>query len=283
MRLLQTFDPPGIFARNLQESFLIQLERRGEKGTVVFQLVKDHFEDFLQGRYTKIKKTLHVPTLELGLAIQTLAKLSTRPSASFRCDPLQPIYPDLQISCIESKWIVESRGEALPTFRIKTEYLNLPSLSQEQRQTMRKLATSAKWLCRSIHRRHKLLVSIGTYLISHRADFFEGRAPLVPISVFELSTECGVHESTISRAICNKYIAGPFGLMPLKEFVSSQSNRTAKELLQQIISQEQIPLTDTQLAQKISQAGIPIARRTISKYRKQLKIGSAFIRKYLLK
>lgn len=280
LKTLQTFDPPGIFARNLQEAFMIQLELQGQKDSLAFKLVQHAFDDFLQGRYGAIKKKLQPSAAELSAAIQKLARLSSRPAALFNFEIPQPIYPDLHVKFVDSQWMVETREEALPKFRIKTEYLHLPSLSAQQKKTMQMFSASAKWLSRSINQRRKLLLFIGMYILRKQTDFFEGRAPISPIPAIELAMEFGVHESTISRAILNKYIAGPWGLMRLKNFVSSHSNATAKKLLERIIFQEQSPLTDSQVAERMKNAGCPIARRTVAKYRNQMKIGSASVRKH---
>jgi RNA polymerase sigma-54 factor len=271
---LQTFDPPGIFSRHLQEAFLIQLEREDQKDSLSYRLIEQSFDDFLHGRYNAMKKKLHATVAELREAIQKLARLSTRPASKFQLHSAQPIHPDLKIFRVDQQWFVEAINDLLPKFHIKEEYLNLPEL--------RSFSTSAKWLLRSVARRKNLLLSIGTHLVRKQTLFLSSKGPLIPISSVELSLLFGVHESTISRAISDKYIESPCGLLPLRSLISSP-NDPAKELLQRLILSEdkRFPLTDEQIAKKMKKAGCDIARRTIAKYRKQLEIASAAARKHL--
>lgn len=270
---LQTFDPPGIFSRHLQEAFLIQLERQDQKDSLSYRLVKYLFDDLIHGRYSAMKKKLQTSGQKLSEAIQKLARLSTRPASKFQAHLAQPIHPDLKISRVDQQWFVEATNELLPKFHIKQEYMDLPEL--------RSFAAAAKWLVRSLTRRRNLLLSIGTYLVRKQASFLSSHGPLIPISSVELSLLFGVHESTISRAISDKYIESPCGLFPLRSLISS-ANDPAKELLQRLILSEdkRFPFTDEQIAEKMKKSGCNIARRTIAKYRKQLEIASAAARKH---
>ncbi|MDE3045469.1 MAG: RNA polymerase factor sigma-54 [Verrucomicrobiota bacterium] len=281
LRVLQTFDPPGIFARSLQEAFLLQLERKKLNHSSAYQLVRDAFTDLLQGRYALLKKKLR--DADLANAIEILSRLSTRPASTFAPAPVQPIYPDLRLIKIDHQWIVEPIEDSLPKFRLKTEYLELPNLAPLEKQTIRMFAASAKWLIRSMQRRRKLLLSLASFLVSKQTAFLNQKGPLLPITASQLSTRFQVHESTISRALSNKYLATPSGLLPLHSLIPSSSNESVKRILQFFIAQEDkhSPLTDDQLAEQISKEGHAIARRTIAKYRKQLKIGSASARKHL--
>ncbi len=271
---LQTFDPPGIFSRHLQEAFLIQLERQGQKDSLSYRLVQQAYDDLIHGRYSAMKKKLQTTTIELRTAIQRLARLSTRPAAKFHVHSAQPIHPDLRIFRVDRQWFVEPIEELLPKFHIQEEYAETPEL--------RSFFASAKWLIRSLGRRKKLLLAIGTYLVKKQASFLNSKGPLTQITSLELSSLFGVHESTISRAIADKYIETPCGLLPFRTLISSASD-PAKELLQRLILSEdkKFPLTDDQLAEKMKKAGCDIARRTIAKYRKQLEIASAAVRKHL--
>lgn len=269
---LQGLDPPGIFARHLQEAFLIQLERDEQTDSLSYRLVHQAFNDLIHGRYSAMKKKFQTTGAALREAIQKLARLSARPASKFQVHSAQPIHPDLKISRIDGRWVVEAMNELLPKFHIQQEYVDLPEL--------RSFYASAKWLIRSLTRRKNLLLSIGAYLVRKQAAFLSNASPLIPLSSAELSLLFGVHESTISRAISDKYIESPCGLLPLRSLISS-TNDSAKELLQRLIRSEdkRAPYTDEQIAEKMKQAGCDIARRTIAKYRKQLEIASAAARK----
>lgn len=283
LSVLQTFDPPGIFARNLQETFLIQLRAKGKADSLCYQLVQNCFDDLLHGRYTVIKKKLG--SSELGSAMQILARLSLRPANFFKQEPTTPAIPDLHISKIDGGWTLELIEDELPKFYIQDEYLSLDLESAEEKELLRGLKTQAKWIFRSLNRRRKLLRDIGRILLRKQAAFLDAKGPLNSITIKELSEKLQIHESTLSRALSGKYASTPRGIIPLRSLISSSPiTETAREVLEKLISAEdkENPLTDDQLAKELKAKGFPVARRTIAKYRSQLKIGSATQRKYLL-
>jgi len=278
---LQTFDPPGIFARSCQETFLIQLERSGQKESLIFQLVQHAFDDLLHARYGKLEKKFRVSTAELTEAISKLARLKTRPASEFETSPTKPIYPDLQVVKMDEKWMLEPIEDALPKFRIKTEYCSLSGLPKDQKETLKGFTASANWLIQAIERRKQLLFSIGTHLVKNQTAYLDNSGPLESICPSELAILFSVHESTISRALADKYISSPMGVIPLRSLVSSHGNESAKQLLIQLIAREnkRKPLTDDQLAENLKKSGYDVARRTVAKYRMQFKIGSALARR----
>ncbi|HSX10412.1 MAG TPA: RNA polymerase factor sigma-54 [Chlamydiales bacterium] len=284
LSVLQTFDPPGIFARNLQEAFLIQLRRQGKGDSLCYQLVQNCFEDLLHGRYVAIKKKLG--SEELGFAMQTLARLSRRPASVYQVEPVTPTVPDLKISKIEGGWTLELIEDDLPKFHMQDDYLSLELESDEERELLRGLKTQAKWIFRSLNRRRKLLRAIGGLLLRKQASYLDQKGPLGTLSIRELSEKLQIHESTLSRALHGKYVSTPRGVIPLRSLISSSPvTNSARELLEQLINGEDKgnPLTDDQLARELKTKGFSVARRTIAKYRSQLKIGSATQRKHLTK
>jgi RNA polymerase sigma-54 factor len=280
LSVLQTFDPPGIFARDLQEAFLLQLRAKGKTDSLCYQLVQTCFDDLLNGRYAAIKKKLGAP--ELAPAMQLLARLSSRPARFYQTEPVTPAIPDLHISRIEGGWTLELTEDELPKFHIQDEYCSLPTESDEEREQLRELKTQAKWICRSLNRRRKLLRAIGRLLLRKQAAFLDQKGPLSPFAVRELAEQLHIHESTLSRALNGKYISTPRGVLPLRSLLSaSPAAETAREWLEKRVKEEDKanPLTDDQLAKELKTKGFPVARRTIAKYRSQLKIGSATQRK----
>lgn len=279
--VLQTFDPPGIFARNLQEAFLLQLKAKGKSGTVAFRLVETCFEDLLHGRYTAIKKKLGS---DLGSAIRDLARLSFRPADAFAHQPTSPVHPDLHISKIDGGWTLELIEDELPKFHIQNEYLALEPDTPEEKEALRDFKTQAKWICRSLNRRRNLLREIGRILICKQAPYLDQKGPLTSLTMRELAEKLEIHESTLSRALADKYASTPRGIIPLRSLISATpATETARQILENLISSEdkRKPLTDEELAQELKAKGFSIARRTIAKYRTQLKLGSASQRKHL--
>lgn len=282
VRILKTLDPPGIFASNLQEAFLLQLERLGLQGTLPFRIVQEAFEDLLAGKYSSLKKKFKATALQIQKAIQQLALLKARPLSElgpkYGGAPLRPIYPDLCIEEKEGVWVADPWEEALPKVRLNEHLFK----AAPQDPTMRGFFAGAKWLLRSIQRRKHLLGSIGAYVAQKQRAFFDGEGGPHRISTQELALKFGVHESTIFRAIAGKIIESPLGLIPMQQLVFQPKNRAAKELLQRLINQEEAlgPMTDAKLALELKKSGVEVARRTIAKYRKQLKIGKTAARKY---
>lgn len=281
LSVLQTFSPAGIFARNVQESLLLQLIAKGKKNALAYELVQNCFEDLLQGRYESIKKKLKLA--DLNGAINELAHLSLHPANSFKQDPVSIAAPDLLIEKIEGGWTLELIEDELPKFHIRTDYLELELETAEEKELMRGFHTQAKWIFRSLGRRRKLLREIGRILVRRQSAYLNEKGPLTAISMKDLAEKLQLHESTISRALSGKYISTPRGTFLLKELLCSiPAAETAREILEKLIQSEdkENPLTDDELSNELKKKGFPVARRTISKYRTQLKIGSATQRKH---
>ncbi|MBI5272379.1 MAG: RNA polymerase factor sigma-54 [Chlamydiia bacterium] len=276
--ILQTFDPPGIFAQNLRECLLIQLQDKPNSDA--YKIVSSHFEHLLRKRFEKIKKSLKID--DLSPAILTLARLHLRPSASFRQETPIWIRADLTMTKTGKTWIIETPEEMLPKFHLNTRYLTLSPDEPEEKKSLRKWVVQGKWLLKSLERRRLLLREVGALLARKQAAFLEQRGELQQITAQEIATKLQIHESTLSRALAGKYVQTPRGCIALKSLLSaSPETLTAKEALQRLIAQEnrKEPLSDTQLADTLQQSGIVLARRTIAKYRKELKISSAAQRK----
>ncbi len=280
LQKVKTFDPPGLFASNLQEAFLLQLERLGQEKTLGFRIVQERFADLLAGRYAVIKKKFRVSSTQLQEAIQQIARLKTRPIDNDHTRPLAPIYPDFRVEQIDGAWVIEIMEDAVPKFRWNERCVQMYSSCP----AMRSFKATAKWLFRSIQRRKDLLASIAKYLARKQGAFFEGCEEPKQLSARALAVEFGVHESTIFRAIAGKYVESPRGIIPLRLLVTAPPNRHAKEMLRHLIEKEPFlePLTDEKLAFELEKSGHKVARRTIAKYRKQLNIGAAFSRKHLI-
>jgi RNA polymerase sigma-54 factor len=281
---LQTFSPAGIFARNLQEAFLLQLERQGLKKSAVYKLVLSSFADLLQKRYQILRKHHSLSSEELQTAIQILSRLSSRPLSLFQLSPEQPLYPDLRAQKNSSRqWHIELVEELLPRFRLQEKYLHLSDLSTADKRSLRTFTISAKWLIRSMERRRNLLLSLTSTLIRKQTRYFNGTGPLISLSAAKLAEELGVHESTISRALNEKYVETPRGIFSLKA-LCPLANDSVKEQLRQLVAEENptAPWTDEELSKEMEKRGCKVARRTIAKYRKELHISPSSTRKHLL-
>ncbi len=270
LTLLQTFDPPGIFARGLRECLLSQLERH----CPAYKIVHRSFEDLLHGRFKAIRQKTGIR--DLALAIQTLARLECRPADLFRHELSAPIIADLTISKNEKVWLIESNDEELPKFHIRADYLSLSPKSMEEQDTLRRWASSGKWLLRSLKRRKSILLEVGLFLVRKQAAFLEQKGELQPLSTKELSMRLHLHESTLSRALAGKYANTPLGLLPLSSLIAATSG-PAKMALQKLIREEDKtrPFSDREIVVELKNKGMTLARRTVAKYRAELKISPA--------
>ncbi|MCP5505455.1 MAG: RNA polymerase factor sigma-54 [Chlamydiales bacterium] len=286
----QHLDPLGIGARNAREALLIQLEEK--KGSPAYLILSSHYEDLLQHRWIKIAKKLKISLSELQNIIhRDLRPLNPFPASGFQQTINPLLTPDLAIHYEEEIWSIEVIDSHLPTIEIDNDYMHMLQSSErnkEENDFIRRHLAAGNWLQRSIDRRHSTLHQIGSYLLKKQKGFLEGLDPSPqPMTMKEMATALNLNESTITRAISNKTVSTPRGLIPLRKFfthpVKSRrgqiSNDEAKRLLIQLINQETLPLSDEALAVKLKAYGIECARRTVAKYRKELKIGSVLERR----
>ena len=279
---LQTFDPPGIFARSLQEALLLQLKAQGDSHSAPFHLIQHCFEDLMRGRYMAIKKKMGA--IDLATAIQKLARLRFRPAEAFQREPTPLATVDLFIVQTEKGWTVATCEDEIPKFQFSPAYASLIPQSPEEKVSVLTWSTAAKWLMRSLKRRRQILLQIGTWLARKQTPYLAQTGPLRPLTAKDLSQELHLSESTLSRALSGKYVATPRGLLPIKSLLlPAPSTVDARMALSQLVAQEnkKTPLTDDQLSIALHAQGYKIARRTITKYRKELHIASTAARKHL--
>jgi RNA polymerase sigma-54 factor len=292
---VQSFDPPGIGARNLQECLLIQLKLKQKGDSQAARVISEHFDDLLHNRLPLISQKLPIPMGELVRIIEKeIAPLDLNPGYKYSPQPAAAIIPDLFLLHIDEKWQIEVNTSYLPKFQIAPIYLQAlegHSLENEEYHYLRRQLAGGRWLKRIVQRRNHTLRSIGSFLLKKQIAFFNGeRAGLVPLTMKEAAEELGVHESTVARAVANKYIACPQGMFAIKSLFKQGvqtdsgekiSNHSLRKMLAKTIREENklAPLSDEQLSLHFNKLGIPCARRTITKYRTSLKISPACKRK----
>jgi len=283
--ILQTFNPPGIGARNLQECLWLQL--RDHPHSLAEILVRDHFDDLIQGRFTAIQKKLHFSSGELQKALHSIGRLRLRPASLFDESANHDLIADLIIKEMDGVWMVAVGAEELPIVQIQDKYIDLvPTLQeQEEKKQLRNWIASGRWLLRCIKRRKDMLCSIGRLLVQRQSDFFSQIGSVTPIAIEELAELLNVHLSTAWRAVANKTLACPCGLIALSHFFSeSAAIAPIKERICRLIQTEDHshPLSDEAIMKKLQETGIQCARRTVAKYRRSLQIATASRRKIIL-
>ncbi len=293
---IQMFDPPGIAAFDLKSSLLLQLKLKGKEKSLAYKIIELHFEDLVHNRLPALQKNLGCTQEALQRAIfREIGGLSLQPAARFNFTPVQPILPDLILEKEEESWQIKINEESLPSFRIAALFLNTVEQSENPEQNFfRRQIAAAKWLERIVERRKKILSEIGKFLIQRQPDFLSGESKLLnPMTLQELSEALCLHPSTVVRAVSHKYIFCRQGLLPLRSFFTAgkvetqggeASSQQVKELLRSFVTEENkhAPLSDHALSRKMQRKGISVARRTVTKYRKALRIPSASIRRQFL-
>ncbi|MBS0604833.1 MAG: RNA polymerase factor sigma-54 [Verrucomicrobia bacterium] len=296
---IQSFDPPGIGARNLQECLLLQLKLKQKESSLAYRVISLHFDDLLHNRLPHISQKLNIPLGELVQIVEKeIAPLDLNPGYKYSPQTTAAIIPDLVFLCLEERWQIEVNTSFLPKFQIAPIYLQAlkdHSLENEEYYYLRRQLAGGRWLSRIVQRRNHTLRSIGEFLLKKQKAFFNGdKGGLVPLTLKDAADELGLHESTIARAVAGKYAASPMGMYALKSFFKQGietksgakiSNHSLREILAKAIGEEDKlqPMSDEQLARHFSKLGIPCARRTIAKYRSSLKIAPACKRRKWIK
>ncbi len=279
LTIVQTFDPPGIAARDLRESLLIQLRGKKKENSLAYFLIAEHYNDLLRCRLSYVAKKLHQTVGDIQAALQKdISSLDFHPASRFQTTPSAMVTPDIIIQQMDSGYQVKINESPLPRF-----ILSPPSFANLNRHY-----TEGKWMEKILARRREILTKIVHYVLEKHAGFFSGMTQnLEPLSMQEIAQELQLHESTVARAVKDKYVSCPRGIFSLRYFFpyTSATNEQgtpishveAKQLLEKLIHTEDKnkPLSDNALARAMSKAGIPCARRTIAKYRKVLNIPPA--------
>lgn len=288
---VQTFDPPGIAATSLQESLLIQLQIKGKKSGLAYEIIERCYDDLLHNRIPAISKKLGRLNTDVSKVIDDqIARLDLHPGAAFGKGVPQHIIPDVAIRREGEVLVVDTNSDPIPQFRINRRYLRMlddPTLPEETAEFIKQKIASAKWLLRTIDQRNDTITRIAESLAKRQAEFFlQPDGKLTPLTMKMVAEELELHESTIARAVSNKYINSPRGLLPLRSFFTNAletekgvdiSSTTARDLLKKLIHSEdkKQPLSDDTLSGLLKEAGIKCARRTIAKYRGELGLGTA--------
>ena len=298
LNAIQNFDPVGIATKNIKECLIVQLKNSPSAySPLAIEIVEKFLEYLGDRRYTALSKKLKVVEEDIFKAGQLIAKLEPKPARNYQCNsPAIYIEPDLYVRKNESgEFIVVTNKNGLPALRISQTYkklLNNPLLSMEDRNFIKDKIKHAINFMRNLEQRGETLTAIGHFILKHQKEFFNSDDLILsPMTLRDVANHLERCESTISRAISHKYMDTPQGIFPMKFFFSnnvSQQNlghtsaQSVKQELAQLIEEENkfLPLSDQEIQVYFNTKGIPLARRTISKYRQSLDIPSSHQRKY---
>ncbi len=302
--IIQTFDPVGVGARNLQECLLIQLKEKNITNGLVANVVRNHLDDWINRRFSQISLALDTSVDDMRVIEEVLASLNPKPN--IEPEPalnLNHVIPDLEVQKIGDEYVVSLTDHTLPELRISPIYRTLlrqsdkperddPKLRETKKFVVEKL-NSARWFINAIHQRRATMLKVMRCIVENQVQFFErGPGFLKPMVLQEVADKVQMHISTISRVSNGKYVQTPHGVFELKYFFdgglsrydgADVSARSVKEKIAKLIGGEDVqdPLSDQHIAAILKEEGINIARRTVAKYRDQLNISSARLRKAL--
>lgn len=294
LEILKTFNPSGIGAKDLQECLLIQLQRNQREDSLAYSIIDKAYPLLLRRRIQEIAKKLKVSDEAIQKALEEIASMDPAPGKRFSADSNTVIEPDIRIFQEDDLWKIELNNEYIPKLRISQKYKDLlaqGSLNKKEKEYLVENMRSGKFLINSLDQRQNTLKKISQKIIDQQPKFFVKTNPtLQPMTMQQIAEDVGVHETTISRAIANKYVKTPHGVFPLKHFFNSGftsdsgesiANRSIKETIEKIIQKEdpKKPISDQSISKELEKEGIKIARRTVAKYREQLGILPTHLRR----
>jgi RNA polymerase sigma-54 factor len=316
LRVIQAFDPAGIAARDLRECILLQLrdsavmdviqetgesdpdlaeiERRLQE-TLAFRIVRDYFEQLINHRWSEISKELSITPRDVQDAADEVAKLDPKPGLKYSAGGDNYIIPDLIVEKIEGEYLVFLNDTSLPRLKLSRAYRDIAKDKKkfvgENKEFISNKLNSANWMIQAIEQRRQTMLKVMNFIVDRQRDFFDkGVQFLKPLTLREVAEVIDMHESTVSRVTNEKFVQTPRGVFPLKFFFSSGLSTTSgedvsargiKAQIEKLVNEEDPahPLTDQAIVNILKDDGIQIARRTVAKYRDQLGVLSARMRK----
>jgi RNA polymerase sigma-54 factor len=291
LRKIQLFDPVGVGARDLKECLLIQLEQRHPRDTLAEKIVSEHLSLLKNRNYPAIAKRMGVSQERVNRAASLISKLDPKPGKAFGGESIQEIIPDVYIYKVEGDYVISLNDEGIPRLKINSLYRNIlngsRSAMEGDRKYIQEKLRSALWLIRSIHQRQRTIYKVTKSIVKFQREFLDkGIQYLKPLVLRDVAEDIEMHESTISRVTHNKYAHTPQGIYELKFFFNAgitstqgetMASESVKNLVREIIVKEdpRKPYSDEKLVEILQGMNIPIARRTVSKYREMMKILSS--------
>jgi len=294
LEVIQMFHPVGVGARDLRECLLIQLRRLGKAESMEHRIVANHLEDLGKHRFPEIARRLNSTPEQVQKCADFISTLDPKPGQLFTADMTNYVLPDVTVEKISGEWQVSLNGEQIPHLRISNTYKDLMASDEnatDVKDYIREKIRNGKFLIKSIHQRQQTISNIAHEILHRQQEFFEqGPTALRPLTMVQVADVVGVHETTVSRAISGKYMATPWGVFELKYFFTpgyqtadggTTSNTSVKNAIIELVKGEDTrsPLSDKEIVDILVERGIPIARRTVAKYRSEAGILPSNMRK----
>jgi RNA polymerase sigma-54 factor len=297
LRIVQSLEPAGIGARSLQECLTLQLPEAGLLDSVAERLIREFFDDLLAHRWVEIGRRIGVAPGEVQAAADAVARLTPKPGLAYADRSADYVIPDLIVEKIDEEYLVFVNDGNLPRLKLSRAYEEVVrdkrKFDAESKEFITSRLSAAQWLIQAIEQRRQTMLKVMHFIVERQREFFEkGIQGLRPLTLREVADAIGMHESTVSRVTNEKFVQTPRGVLPLKFFFSSGlrssegddvSARGIRAAIEKMIAEEDphAPLTDQAIVERLERDGVQIARRTVAKYRDQLGVLSARIRKRL--
>ncbi len=284
-KLLKTFEPAGIGAESLADCLLIQLAQKGREKSVAARIIRDHFDLLVRRRIPDLARKTGLAPDVIQEAIEEIGTLDPAPGRRFADDANRVVVPDVTVEKDGEEWKIILNQDYIPRLRLSNTYKELIAkgkLSKQEGDYLREKLRSGKFIINAIEQRQRTIERITREIIKHQGEFFaEGVSKLKPLTMTQIADIIGVHETTVSRALANKYIKTPHGVFEMKFFFTSGyqsdageavANTSVKEMIADIIAGEDPgkPLSDQEIVGLLEAKGLKIARRTVAKYREEL-------------
>jgi RNA polymerase sigma-54 factor len=295
LRIVQSFDPAGAGARDLRECLLIQLQHLDMVDSLAGAMIRQDLSQIDERNFRKWAKELDVSLEEVVAAVKLIRELDPKPGSRYNAQRVEYIIPDVVVVKMGDDYQIMLNDDGMPRLRINTLYQSIlrrsDSVQSDTKEYLEEKFRSAVWLMKSIEQRRQTLLKVAKSLCKFQHEFLDQGLPyLRPLVLKDVAEDIGMHESTVSRVTTNKYIHTPQGVFELKFFFhsgldsvdgDSMSSVSVKEIIRKAVAAEDTrnPLTDQQLVMLLEQKGVRIARRTIAKYRQELRIPPASQRK----
>ncbi|HEX2781870.1 MAG TPA: RNA polymerase factor sigma-54, partial [Gemmatimonadaceae bacterium] len=293
--VIQSLDPPGVGARDLRECLMLQLREAGLEQSVPFRLVRDCYDELINHRWSEISKRFGISPSDVQRAADEIAKLDPKPGLVYSDRSDNYIIPDLIVEKIDGKYHVFLNDVNFPRLKLSRAYQEIArdkkKFDGENKEFISNKLNSANWMIQAIEQRRQTMLKVMNYIVERQREFFEkGVQYLKPLTLREVAEVINMHESTVSRVTNEKFVQTPRGVLPLKFFFSSGlsttdgedvSARGIKAQIEKLVADEdpKHPLTDQAIVNILKESGVQIARRTVAKYRDQLGVLSARMRK----
>jgi RNA polymerase sigma-54 factor len=295
LAVVQELDPPGVAFRDLGECLRLQLRRLGLEDTPTDVMVRDHMKQLQSHQYAEIGKQMDLSPEEVSHHLEVIRRLDPKPGSKYSPDSSTYVLPDVYVVKEGEDYKIVLNDDGLPKLRISSTYRrmldNREGNSEETRNYVKDKLRSALWLLKSVDQRQRTIYKVSESIVKHQRGFLDhGVAHLRPLVLRDVANDIGMHESTVSRVVANKYMHTPRGVYELRFFFHSGitsnmgeaiSSVTIKDRIRKMVEAEDTahPLSDSQIAQNLARDGLPLARRTVAKYREELRIPPSNLRR----